>query len=203
MPKSWIEARTTSRALCFRPASASASITSSWGRSSICWIEVVISSGVFWSKASSMRSIALHQNPDSIELLDDDVFEIKSLDLDRARIYGLAKIRSDESLETLMGLMRKTDPRKVKNRMKDIRLALIILTHLDKGPNQEAWLDWWQDNKKTFEVPGKEPRLTEELANKWGRYWGQPRQYERQKRRGERGDDPEDDGKGGGRGRGK
>ncbi|MDA1266124.1 MAG: hypothetical protein O2816_13670 [Planctomycetota bacterium] len=150
-----------------------------------------------------LRSIALHENPDSIELLDDDVFEVKSTDLARARIYGLGRIRTNASLETLMGLLKKTDRRKVKNRMNDLRLALIILTHQDHGADQDAWVAWWNDNKKTFAVPGEMPRLTEELANRWGRYWGEPRQYERQKRRGERGDDPEKDGDGGKGGRDK
>ena len=141
-----------------------------------------------------LKAIALHEDESSVQILTDDIFSVRSPEVVKARILGLGKIRSQDSVEEIFDLMKKVDRRKVQPRMQDIRLALIVLTHVDQGTSQDMWLGWWNDNKKTFKLPKESPKLPKELANRWGRYWGEQRQYERQKRRGERGDDPEDDG---------
>lgn len=142
-----------------------------------------------------LKAIALHQDESSIQVLVDDALS-KSVEREvvQARVLGLARIRTNESLAELFDLMRKVDRRKVQNRMNDIRLALVVLTHVDQGTSQDRWIAWWNDNKKTFEVPKVVPKLPRELGNRWGNYWGEQRQYDRQKRRGDRGDDPEEDG---------
>ena len=142
-----------------------------------------------------LKAIALHEDESSIEVLVDDALS-KTIEREvvQARVLGLARIRTNESLEELFDIMRKVDRRKVQQRMKDIRLALVVLTHVDQGNDQDRWTAWWNDNKKTFEVPKVEPKLPRELGSRWSNYWGEQRQYDRQKRRGDRGDDPEDDG---------
>lgn len=139
-----------------------------------------------------LRAIAQHQSEDSIPVLIDGIFTSDDNDIVQARILGLGKIRSRKSVEELFSIMRKTDRRKVQRRMNDVRLALCVLTHVDEGTDQDRWTAWWNDNKKTFELPNVEPIMPKDLARRWGNFWGYERQYDRQKKRGDRGNDPED-----------
>lgn len=141
-----------------------------------------------------LKAIALHGDLTSIDLLADDVFSSRSPEVIKARILSLGKIRSAESVKQIFDLMKKVDRRKVQPRMQDIRVALVVLTHVDQGTSQDRWLSWWNENKKAYELPAQTPKLPKDLANSWGRYWGYQRQYDRQKRRDDRGNDPEDDG---------
>lgn len=141
-----------------------------------------------------LKAIALHQDEASIEVLTDDVFSSRSPEVIKARILSLGKIRSAESVKKIFDLMKKVDRRKIQPRMQDIRVALVVLTHVDQGTSQDRWISWWNENKKAYELPAQTPKLPKELANRWGRYWGEQRQYDRQKRRDDRGNDPEDDG---------
>jgi hypothetical protein len=140
-----------------------------------------------------VKAIARHGNPDSIPYLIKDIFQAKDPAIARARIVGLAGIRSERSVEELFGLMRGAARNKIQPYMRDFWLALVVLTAVDQGMSQDLWMSWWGDNKKTLKVGAKPPVLPEELQRRWDSYWGNRRTYKRQKRRGERGDDPERD----------
>ena len=134
-----------------------------------------------------LQAIARHGAEESIPLLVDDLFRTPGKEIVRARVLGLGNIRARGSVEELMGFMRKVDRRKVQPHMTEFRLALMILTGVDHGTDQDRWVAWWNEHKKTFAVPEKAPLLPEALQNRWNRYWGLPREYARQKRRTERG----------------
>lgn len=139
--------------------------------------------------APTLLAIGRHGNEESIDLLIDDIFLEPKREVVRARLMGLANIRVKRSVEELCDLMRKIDRRKVQPYANDFRLALVVLTGVDRGTDLDRWVQWWNDNKKTYEVLEKAPQMPEELQTRWDRYWGLQRQYQRQKRRGERGDD--------------
>ena len=140
-----------------------------------------------------LKAIALHGSESSIDLLVDGIFTSRNREVTQARILALGKIRSPKAVEAIFSAMRKIDRRKVQPRMKEIRLALLVLTHVDRGTRQESWVAWWNENKKNLRVPEEEPRLAKEDAVLWARFWGEPRPYQRQKRRTRRGRDGEGD----------
>lgn len=139
--------------------------------------------------APLLMAIGRHANEASIEPLVDDIFLEPTREVVRARLMSLGNIRSPRSVEALCDLMRKVDRRKVQPYANDLRLALVVLTGVDRGTDLDRWVQWWNENKKSLEVLEKPPQMPEELQTRWDRYWGKPRQYQRQKRRGERGDD--------------
>ena len=102
-------------------------------------------------------------------------------------------IRHKESVEAVFGMMQKAGPLKVQGAMKEFRLSLMVLTGQDQGESRDLWVRWWQDNKKTFEIPKKPPRLPAPLQKQWDYYWGLYHVEGRKKERTDRGDDPEDD----------
>lgn len=140
-----------------------------------------------------LQAIAKHEHVSSIPVLTKDLFGVPDRMVIRARVLGLGRIRSEESVESLFGLMKKAGRNKIQPYMNDFQLALAVLTHTDQGTSQDLWLKWWNDNRKKYELPDGVPKLPAEMQNRWNRYWGERREYERQKRRGRRGDDPEDD----------
>jgi HEAT repeats len=138
--------------------------------------------------AGVLKACARHGSESTIEILTDDPFGARDYQVVQARIYGLGNIRSKLSVEALIALSRKAGPNKVEGYMGDIRIALAELTGVDQGRSPELWGRWWEDNKKTFEIPEKPPELAPELRGRWRRYWATGR---------ERPDPPGEDGESG------
>ena len=136
-----------------------------------------------------LKAIGRHGSETSIDLLMDDVFLTPEREVVRARLMGLANIRSERSVAEICELMRKVDRRKVQPHAREFRLALVVLTGVDRGTDLDRWGQWWNDNKKTFELPERAPKMPQDLQRRWEQYWGLERTYDRQKRRSERGDD--------------
>ena len=136
-----------------------------------------------------LQAIARHGEESSIPVLVDRMFHAANRDVVRARILGLAMIRSPDSVAELIAIMRKSERRKVQPYMGDIRIALAVLTGQDLGTDQDRWNAWWNENRRTFRVPEQRPRLPEQIERRWRGYWGLPRVYDRQQRRERRGDD--------------
>jgi hypothetical protein len=145
---------------------------------------------------ATIKAIARHGDKESIEVITDKMFAYPDAKLIGARVLGLAHIRDKESIETLFDVMKLADRRKVQGQMRNIRLALMVLTGADEGEDQDRWRKWWSKNGKDFEVKSQMPKLPEEAQRRWDGYWGYQRKYERGTKRGERGQDPEDDGGG-------
>lgn len=138
--------------------------------------------------ALTLKAIGQHADPSSIGLLAEKPFESKDYDVIRARLLGLGRIRARESVETLLGIMRRASAREVERYMSELRLSLMVLTGTDQGPAAEAWQRWWKVTGKDFEVSPERSRLPRPDLERWIRYWGLDESYGRARRREDRGD---------------
>jgi hypothetical protein len=55
------------------------------------------------------------------------------------------------------------------SQMPDFRLALVVLTGVDKGTDRQLWINWYGDHKGKVEVPA----VPRELRKRWNSYWGE------------------------------
>ena len=141
------------------------------------------------------RAIAWHGDARSIEVLTRDPLEpIEHLTI-QARILGLGRIRTKDSVDALMRLLAMTPAQPGPNRrvlqpwMEDFRVSLAMLTGVDQGLEPELWESWWRENKKDLRVAPEPPVLAAALRDRWDRYWGDMRGYGRERRREDRGKD--------------
>jgi hypothetical protein len=127
-----------------------------------------------------LQAIGRHGDPSSIEVLTEDPFKGGlTYASGKARILGLANIRTTKSVEELIDAMKlgggSSDRRGGKEArprfMEDGRLALAVLTGADMGANKEAWFEWWRDNKRTFKISPQRPPIAPELVARWESYW--------------------------------
>lgn len=137
--------------------------------------------------ATLLQAIGRHGKESSIPTLCEDALAVTDRDVVRARVLGLANIRSTASVEALFDLVRRVDRRRIQPSMPDFRLAVACLTGADEGVSYDRWIAWWNDNKRSLSVPAEPPRLPKELQTRWDKFWGERRAYVRQTRRGERG----------------
>lgn len=126
--------------------------------------------------AALLRAIGQHGDASSLELLSDNPWSVLDAGVLEARILGLSRIRTKESVKALTDLMEMAGNQKIQPFMQDFRVALWALTGADQGGSRELWLKWYRDNKAKLEVaklPVQEPH---ELAQRWQRYWARPGQ---------------------------
>jgi hypothetical protein len=142
-----------------------------------------------------LRAIGQHADPSSIAILSRDPFTPDDAPCLRARIFALANVRTTAALEAILEIMGVSaggaQGRRVGVVMKDVRVALILLTGVDQGLAPELWERWWRENKKGFRMASEPPLLPKELRESWDAFWGQQQYYERDRRREDRGKDPE------------
>lgn len=141
---------------------------------------------------AALRGIGQHAEPRSIPVLAHDPFEPGDALCVRARLFGLARIRTLEALEGVLGILAPvatSGQRLVQGRMDDARLALMLLTGVDQGRSPELWEAWWRENRKTFKIPPEPTPLPQELRMDWDSFWGERRRNEREPRREDRGQD--------------
>lgn len=134
-----------------------------------------------------LKAIAQHANPGSIEVLADDPFRHGGGPELEARILGLGRIRDVRAVEELIGMMQLVGPAKLAGRMDEFRMALMHLTGVDRGTSQEAWVAWWNENRKSLELPEGTPLLPEAMQRRWDSYWGEEHVRGRAKKREDRG----------------
>lgn len=138
-----------------------------------------------------LKSAARHADVSTIDLLTDKFFEVKHHLLIRARIYGLANIRDKRAVEALFEQMLKAERTRISPHIAEFQLAFNVLLGVDVGANQDRWMSWWNDNKKSYTLPTAQPKLPEQALATWQQFWGLERTYARNKKRGDRGQDPE------------
>lgn len=136
-----------------------------------------------------LKAVGQHADPSSIRLLAHEPFESPIYQAARARILGLGRIRTRDSLEALLGMMKSASERKVTTHMPSFRLSLMILTGTDQGPTSAQWLRWWKANKKGYELSPQRPALPRSIQRSWTEYWGIDDDYGRTDRREDRGDE--------------
>jgi len=124
--------------------------------------------------AALIRAIGQHEDPRAIEVLTDNLWSAPDAQVVQAKILGLGRVRTKESLKALTDLMEVAGPYKMQPFMKDFRLALWSLTGIDQGESRDLWLRWHRENKSAVKIqaqPATEPR---ELSRRWEQYWAKP-----------------------------
>jgi len=139
--------------------------------------------------ALTLKAIAWRGDVSTIGILSEDIFTDASKDVLRARILGLGRIRSTESVEALISVMKSAARNKVQPFMDDLSMSLTILTGVDQGKNQDRWIAWWNENKHELEVSAEQPEIDKLMQKKWDHFWGIKRPDERGEKREERGGD--------------
>ncbi len=119
-----------------------------------------------------LRALAQHGLERSIEVLSDDVWSATDHRVIRARLLGLANIRSDAALKAVMGLTTQAGKHKVEPYMADVRTSLAVLTGEDHGEVLDAWWKWWNDSGKQSHVaPAVPAKLPREVEMRWRAFW--------------------------------
>lgn len=134
-----------------------------------------------------LRSVGLHEEDDQVDWLLDGVFSEKERLVRRARIFSAARARSMTALEGIFDALGKQDLRRLTGTKEELRTALVYLTGTDQGESLQAWVRWWRENRKGFELPEKAPKLSGRMLEMWGGFWDEDRRTPRQRRRGDRG----------------
>ena len=131
---------------------------------------------------SLLRAIGRHRDKSSLDVLRDSPFKGLTIATGQARIFGIANIRTKESVETLIKGMSLGggDPRggrgggATERFMVDMRVALFVLTGEDHGTDKDAWFSWWRDNKKKFRISPDRPKLPAADQATWEQFWNEP-----------------------------
>lgn len=121
--------------------------------------------------AKVLQAIGQHGNPKSINLLAHNPFDTPVYPAVRARLLGLANIRSKESLAKIIGMMRLVDLWTDQAYMDDVRLALFRLTGKDLGKDPNQWFMWYENDKSKIEISKDPPQLPKLEQYQWDSYW--------------------------------
>lgn len=124
--------------------------------------------------AVMVRALARNGNPDSIPLLVEVMVRSTDSQVVRSCILGLANIRTKESVDPLMQMMRSAERPRVADVMLEMRTALHRLTGVDKGTDQDPWIDWYDEVKDTLVIPPAPPEERPfEIRRCWSLFWGE------------------------------
>ena len=123
--------------------------------------------------ATLLRAIARHGKESSIPDLVEGAFQSTDRSVITARILGLACVRSSRSVDELIRLVRSSHRSWDGSQMPDFRLALVVLTGVDKGTDRQLWINWYGDHKGKIAVATVPPELPRELRKRWDSYWGE------------------------------
>lgn len=123
-----------------------------------------------------VKAIGQHCSPTSVDVLMDNALADAPKSVTIARIYSLGKIRDTKSLEALMDLMQKTGKASKRGGarqplMKQIAVSLEVLTGKGFKEDENAWVKWWRDNKRTYKVSEKPGILAPKVLHQWETYW--------------------------------
>jgi HEAT repeat protein len=123
--------------------------------------------------ANLVRAIARNGDASVIPLLVKDVFQSGDRNLVQARILGLGNVRAKESVDELIQLMRSAPRPRVADVMLEMRTALFMLTGVDKGTDQELWINWYGDAKNSLTIAPEPPvQCPQEVRRCWTTFWG-------------------------------
>jgi len=139
--------------------------------------------------AALLRAVGQYGSSSSLHVLGDDPWSVADEHVLRARILGLGRIRTRESLERLFELMKLAGTQRIEALMPDFRLALVALTGVDQGNSEPNWQSWWTEHRAQWKVEEALSKLPRELERKWKDYWGEEESDYRPKKRSERGRD--------------
>ena len=132
--------------------------------------------------AALIKEIGRHGNPKSIQILADDPFERLTLEAGTARIMGLGRIRTRESLDALLALSRKAGPSARRGRgvidsewagrfREPMRNSAVVLTGKDFGSSRPDWEKWLREEGKKATISPERPPVPADVKAYWERYW--------------------------------
>lgn len=127
-----------------------------------------------------IQGIGRFGNEKDLKLFLKYLDELDRPDTTRACLLSIANLRTDEALGELIDFMNRApiyQGRRERNARHwvDLYFALKVLTGADPGKDRPAWQEWWNDNKRSFEVSAELPELDQADARLWNAYWGEPR----------------------------
>ena len=129
-----------------------------------------------------LRAIGRHRDPSSIEILMEDPFDHLTLEVGRARIMGLAGIRSKDAVKALVHAMTLASPGTSRRSVGEANepfmrwgaAAMSILTGADAGRTKAEWLEWWRKHGDELVVSTTPPRVPASARKEWEDFWGEP-----------------------------
>lgn len=119
-----------------------------------------------------LAALARRGDARAIAPLTADVQAQRLVPTIRARILGLARIRTKDSVEALMKLADEVGFVDMHNHLEDFRLALVVLSGVDHGRSLDAWRGWWRGARATFTPPQRVGELAPADAARWREFWG-------------------------------
>lgn len=147
------------------------------------------------------KAIGRHGDKKSLKVLEDDILNSTEAVL-RTRILSIARVRHDDSVEALIGIMNKIRGRDGGGKggpgerkeniphMQQFRLALHVLTGADAGLDRRDWQSWWNDNKHDLDVTEEYPELDKGLEGQWLSFWGEKAENDGRRERDEGREEP-------------
>lgn len=124
--------------------------------------------------AALLRAVGQHGDPKSIDVLTENLWAAPDAQVIQAKILGLGKIRTKESLKELVDLMQVAGQNKIEPFMTHFRLALWSLSGADQGQSRELWLTWYRENKANLKIAPEPATEPAQLARRWESYWARP-----------------------------
>jgi hypothetical protein len=122
-----------------------------------------------------LKAIARHGSPSSIDILTKDPFSQRTDAAIKARVLGLANIRSKKSLEALFDMMEKVGLRKLDTFALEFQIAILRLTGENLGRRPEEWQQWWSANHRRIEITAQARPMPGFMQTYWDDYWGDDR----------------------------
>jgi hypothetical protein len=141
------------------------------------------------SQAALLRALGQYGSASSIRILGEELGPEQDARGLQARILGLARIRTRESLERLFEGLKLAGAQHSEAQLPDYRLALALLTGTDQGNSVSDWQSWWNAHRAQFKVEAQAPALAPDLERKWKVFWGELEGEPRSRKRSERGRD--------------
>ncbi len=120
-----------------------------------------------------LTALARRGDARALPALVDDLQAQRLVATVRARILGLARIRSKAAVEALMKLADEIGFVDMHNHLEDFRLALVVLSGVDHGRSLDAWRAWWNSARGTFEPQERMAPLAPKDAARWREHWGE------------------------------
>jgi hypothetical protein len=118
-----------------------------------------------------LTALARRGDARALAPLGDDVQAQRLVPTIRARMLGFARIRDKGSIEGLMKLVEHVGFVDMHNHLEDFRLAMVVLSGVDRGRSVEAWRAWWNGVKQDFVPAERGPELAAQDASRWRDFW--------------------------------
>jgi HEAT repeat protein len=125
--------------------------------------------------AAVLRAIGRRGAPSSVSVLSDRPMAVRDFQVVLARIYGLANVRTKESVDALIALIQLASPVPGEGFIfvEDAAAGLHILTGHDRGIGKESWVQWWRAQRASFAVPAERPWLPPLPRLRYAAFWGE------------------------------